>query len=261
MNEGEHSAWNPLIAAAMERDVERVRALLAAGNAADCETRGATALHWVCRGFDPDEHGNDEFALTVDLLIRAGADPNARDERQRTPLHCLCWHWDFEDERDEAVRTAVRLLLDVGADPNGRDENGRTPLHESVGGNGANLVSAELLITGGADVNAQDDDGLTGLMVHYEWYHEYERVTPLLLSHGADPRIKDKLGRTAIDLMKALIRGEEPQWRQKWLSELPPAHMAREIKWSDPGEPGDDKFAMLELLVAAARRLDQADRP
>ena len=69
-----------------------------------------TPLHEAC---------GQGHTATVQLLLEAGADVNARHRRGHTPLHWAC------EQRHPDV---ARLLLDAGADVNARDEAGRTPL-------------------------------------------------------------------------------------------------------------------------------------
>ena len=54
---------------------------------------------------------------TVRLLLKYGADVNARDSRDRSPLH-------YAVETDDKV---VVELIKAGADVNARDGDGRTP--------------------------------------------------------------------------------------------------------------------------------------
>jgi hypothetical protein len=55
----------------------------------------------------------------VELLLAAGADPNARDQRGATPLHRAAAVWLGAD--------SVAALLAAGADPGLRDKAGNTP--------------------------------------------------------------------------------------------------------------------------------------
>ncbi|KAM7193221.1 ankyrin [Rhypophila sp. PSN 637] len=75
-------------------------------------TTGITALHIA----------DDSPACTA-LLLRYGADPNARDNYRRTPLH-----WAMTSGNVEVVR----LLLEAGTNPDVVDDDGATPLSELV---------------------------------------------------------------------------------------------------------------------------------
>ncbi|HEV3083499.1 MAG TPA: ankyrin repeat domain-containing protein, partial [Gemmataceae bacterium] len=61
-----------------------------------------------------------------------GADPNARNDRQRTPLHRAA---------DNGHADLARLLIEKGADANARDKWQETPLHIAAGNGDTNLVS------------------------------------------------------------------------------------------------------------------------
>ncbi len=78
--------------------------------------RGAEALHYAADARRPS-HGDQ--AATIVVLLKAGANPDARDKSGVTPLH-------------RAVRrrglAAVRALLDGGADVNLKNGSGSTPL-------------------------------------------------------------------------------------------------------------------------------------
>jgi ankyrin repeat protein len=56
----------------------------------------------------------------VELLLRVGADKDAKDMHSRTQLHCAA-----QNRRKECVE----LRLRVGADNNKKDMHSRTPLH------------------------------------------------------------------------------------------------------------------------------------
>ncbi|KAK4704778.1 hypothetical protein P7C70_g1431, partial [Phenoliferia sp. Uapishka_3] len=73
------------------------------------DTEGHTALHWACYQGD---------SLSVDLLLRAGADPRRADNAGLTPLH-----W-------AAVKgnsPCIKRLIEAGADQSAREQQGKTP--------------------------------------------------------------------------------------------------------------------------------------
>ncbi len=66
-------------------------------------------------------------ATTVEILLKHGANPNARDGYSGyTPLHWMAG-WGYQRLPDRKV---VELLLDYKADPNVRNNAGQTPLDE-----------------------------------------------------------------------------------------------------------------------------------
>jgi ankyrin repeat protein len=85
-------------------------------------------------------------------LLKAGANPDARDSQGRTPLIEAA----FGGHTDTA-----RALLEAGADPNVRDADSWTALMEATSKGRLDIVKR--LIGAGADVNARNRDGRTAL--------------------------------------------------------------------------------------------------
>jgi len=114
-----------------------------------------------------DLWGGDKRAR---MLVRAGADPNARDEVGRTPLHAA-----------SRINNPylIRVLLDAGADPNARSWWCGTPLHEAASRDQSKVV--RLLLDAGADVSVRDRHGETPLDAARK--HGSEKVVALLEAH------------------------------------------------------------------------------
>ncbi|MGD9043402.1 MAG: ankyrin repeat domain-containing protein [Desulfobacterales bacterium] len=129
------------------------------------------------------------------FLIAEGAHVNARDERELTPLHAAAWGGHKE---------TVALLIDKGAHVNALDENGLTPLHVSALA-GKNETIA-LLIENGAEINARNKDGMTPL--HVAAFAGQKEAAELLIEKGADVNAKNKEGLTALEM--ALQMSHQP---------------------------------------------------
>jgi len=111
----------PLIDAVACGDAFRVRARLAEG--ADVSVtdsrplfKGRTALHHAAQHAD---------LATVELLLAAGANPDAADAQGNTPLHLLAMR-----RRSDSEVAVARSLLDAGADGRLRNARGRTAVAE-----------------------------------------------------------------------------------------------------------------------------------
>ena len=138
---------------------------------------GSTPLHFAA-AWAPDHE-------VVGLLVRAGADVNARDEDHYTPLHRAA-----ETNVNAAVATA---LIEAGADVEAWTDDfityhyswHGTPLHAAASSNENPAVTAALL-EAGANVHAQSED-VVGTPLHKaaRWNRSPE-VARLLVEAGAD---------------------------------------------------------------------------
>jgi hypothetical protein len=153
----------------------------------------------------------------VDYLLRAGADPDARDDYGVAALHKAVGHGHAE--------VARRILADGGADVNVRvgavaasvprsyaaESRGQTALHvacrrkqgdsEDGAPTPADARLVATLLRYGADPNARDALGETPL------HHALEACDAasarLLARAGADPHARDAAGRTPRDALDA----------------------------------------------------------
>jgi len=105
---------------AVEMCLQRFRWLVAAAGDAVLDDgtvlNNVTLLHIAAVG--------DADATVLEILLAAGADPNARDSRGRCPLHyAIRWSRPIE---------IVNVLLDSGANVNAQTVEGISPLREDV---------------------------------------------------------------------------------------------------------------------------------
>jgi ankyrin repeat protein len=168
---------------------ENIRLLLASGASTDVrDADGNTPLH-IAVLYRHSEN------LTEILTVKP--DVHALNKEGLTPLH-LAVRRPYNEE-------TVSRLLEKGADVNLTDHSGRSPLLVSVDSHQKGYI--KLLVSKGADINSQDNDGNTAL--HYlfakalenKMYIPYcQLIAQPLLEEGADPHIKNKAGKSPMDL-------------------------------------------------------------
>ena len=175
--------------------------------------------------------GNVEGVDLIKRLLSRGADPNAP---LRTPL--LARYHNTGDGQLGAGATplmraaksldvaVMRLLLDSGADPKLKNRTGQTALmFAAAAGRGRPeqdaIDAVTLSVDHGADVNAANDAGQTALHLAVD---SSDAIVSLLASRGAKLDIKDKQGRTALDVVlgdapagRGAARGRAPEAREK----------------------------------------------
>jgi ankyrin repeat protein len=155
----------------------------AGGQANVADSAGQTAL--IHAAFPPFD------GAMFQLLARAGADVNARTNEGWTGLTLAASGGESE---------AAQAWIDAGANVNAPGANGNTPLMLAAQG-WPKIVEA--LLTAGADVNSVDLDGDTPLhfaVVAYRWSQSEEKLLLVkrLLAAGADVRMRNRLGHTAL---------------------------------------------------------------
>lgn len=163
---------------------------------------------------------NGNQLVSVETLVRSGADVNHRDKSGRTALMSAAGRGHVQivqylceagadvklnsDDGGTALNEAadfgqtavVRFLIEHGAPVDQRGEAGRTALIDGA----AHPDIVRVLLAAKASVNLQANDGVTALMVAAG--RDEPESAELLLKAGADPTVRDREGRTAVDLAK-----------------------------------------------------------
>ena len=152
---------------------------------------GQTPLH-IFAGVYLAGTGNTEIA---NLLIRQGADVNARNYDGFTPLHHAA-KWNNSK--------TLALLIRKGGDVNARNSDGFTPLHYAAKWNNSEILA--LLIQKGGDVNKASYKGDTPL--HRTVYLNATEAAKLLIESGAYLHAKNDRDRTPLDMAREQKRWE-----------------------------------------------------
>ena len=173
---------------------------------------GCTALHWASKKSYPE---------VVQVLIDAGADIEAKEEKGRSPLHkaCMSGHLDIVKllvRSGAGVRATdnkgvtcligasylghtetVRYLVGLkDVDINHVDSTGCTALRHAAVRNHADAV--QVLIDAGADIEVKDEEGRSPLLVSNCLGHL--DIAIMLVKAGADVCVTDNKGRTCLTL-------------------------------------------------------------
>lgn len=123
----------------------------------------------------------------LQVLIDAGANVNALTTHGVTPLHCAARY-----RTSEGVTKALSL---ANADINAQNIHYRTPLHVAAGSNDS-IDVIRALIKANADANATTVGGTSPL--GDSAFNENPNICRELLTAGANPNHRDTIGRTAL---------------------------------------------------------------
>jgi len=162
------------------------------------------------------EAATDGDVTTVKSLVRNGVNWNDRENAfGKTILHRIIEDLDARrrlgglsdtelNQLQARQMEALRLAVASGAKLELRDANGATPLIGAAGSGGndsqspTEIAAVKVLLEAGAHVNAMDNHKNTAL--HLAAMRGYIESVKLLLSHGADPALKNVYGETAANM-------------------------------------------------------------
>jgi ankyrin repeat protein len=172
----------------------------------------------------------------VEVLLRAGADVNAKARDGKTPLFGAieyCRKYRKKEFPEDLHLEVVRKLIAAKADVNSREKFGLTPLMLAAGVPHPKIVQS--LINAGADVNAQTyiryDENAESFLVNPLLFAITEggddtddttqlETVRLLVESGADVSLKYASGETALSMTKKIAENEGRSWttlrRQNW---------------------------------------------
>ncbi|APR97793.1 ankyrin repeat domain-containing protein [Wolbachia endosymbiont of Folsomia candida] len=198
--------YKPLHFAADKDHKEVVKALLSKGAQVDArDNQGITPLHLAA------EEGK---LKVVKVLLNNGADVNARDNSKRTPLYFaskngypgivkallekganfevkFAGKTPFYDAKDDLVKNILKSTKD---------------LFDSIKSNRQQKVMAA--INEEAIIGATDNSGFT--LLHWAAKDGYQELVQLLLDKQANPNIKDKNGKTPLDIAQEKL-AQDPE--------------------------------------------------
>lgn len=157
----------------------------------------------------------DELGF-IKFVLEKGADPNGPlkaklpGRQAQGGISVPAGATPFYRAARSADLAVMRLLLEYGADPNRASNDHTTPLIAAATGQGARFAGGDerpepefvetikLCLEEGADVNAANDRGDTPM--HAAAQRGADLIVEFLADHGARLDVKNKSGRTPLDL-------------------------------------------------------------
>lgn len=165
VNIQDENGMTPLICAIMGENIENLRILIDKGADVNLRSENDTPLgrayyNYLLSFFDNSVEKKAESQSIsksmMELLIKAGADVNAKKRDNKTLLHTVVrddrghTEWDTTEE-------IIELLIEKGADINARDSDGDTPLHIAAMEGNVNMCG--FLVRHGANQNIRNNRG------------------------------------------------------------------------------------------------------
>lgn len=178
-------SYDDFFRAVKRDDAAAVRTLLERGFDPDTlDPKGLSGLYLAMREPAP------KVAAALIEWPKTNVEIRTRDDESPLMMAALKGHSDL-----------ARRLIERGADVN---KTGWTPLHYAA--TGGHLAIMELLLEHHAYIDAESPNGTTPLMMAAQ-YGSIDAVR-LLLTAGADARLKNQLGLSAIDFAYRVNRSE-----------------------------------------------------
>ncbi len=193
---------------------------------------------------------------TLKLLLRADANPNARDANGVRPLMCAARYGQVaavkallkagagvnraDNEGSTALLVAVRYneqavvraLLNAGADVNVQDATGGTPLMMAAAQGTPKCI--QLLVKAGADLNTRGPDGLRPL--DFAALAGSPENIRALIEAGAEVNAHDDSGYTALMAATGGKPGQPPSLKRT-AGKVVPGHAGQQASPGGPGRP------------------------
>ncbi|KAF4989083.1 hypothetical protein FGRMN_9369 [Fusarium graminum] len=178
---------------------EVVELLLERGANVELETAtGRRALHLAV-------NSNKSEAI-MKVLLRYGADIDARDSSGQTPLFEAVHRWGTGNPMGSL--DMMKLLIANGADINARDFDGRTCLLKAAGTTALSMTLSagdliEFLVKNGADIHAEDPAGQSCLHIAATaFYLDLLKVVRILLELGSKVNARNLKGESCLHILR-----------------------------------------------------------
>lgn len=190
--------WTVLHVACGNPDPEITAWLIEKGAAVNARTRptpdpddfaGVTPL-MIAALYATDERKRE----AVQVLLRAGAEPNQRDDNGQTALHHVA-------RRNLEAEMVISLLLQAGVERDARDRLNTTPLYYAAAAENFGAVRA--LLVAGADPNATREGGETPIQIVQK---RVDYLTEQARYGGGDWNLKRS--KKLLDLLEAAANGQ-----------------------------------------------------